>query len=73
MAEKEKPKNLKGKSSGGKAKKASKKLGALYEAGGDKISRKNRFCPKCGPGMFLGKHKNRLVCGKCKYVEYVKS
>lgn len=26
-------------------------------------------CPKCGPGVFLADHSNRLVCGKCGYVE----
>jgi ubiquitin-small subunit ribosomal protein S27Ae len=25
------------------------------------------FCPKCGPGIFLGKHKDRKSCGKCGY------
>jgi ubiquitin-small subunit ribosomal protein S27Ae len=54
-----------------KAKKEGKKLSALYEISGDEIKRKNRTCPKCGPGMFLGKHKDRIVCGKCQYVEYM--
>ena len=54
-----------------KVKKEGKKLSALYEISGDSITRKNRTCPKCGPGMFLGKHKNRLVCGKCQYVEFM--
>jgi ubiquitin-small subunit ribosomal protein S27Ae len=26
------------------------------------------FCPKCGPGIFLAKHKDRQTCGKCAYV-----
>jgi small subunit ribosomal protein S27Ae len=30
---------------------------------------KSRFCPRCGPGVFLANHKDRLVCGKCGYVE----
>lgn len=55
-----------------KVKKPGKKLGALYQISGEKVDRKNRFCPKCGPGMFLGKHKDRLVCGSCHYVEMVK-
>lgn len=25
------------------------------------------FCPRCGPGHFLAKHKNRETCGKCHY------
>lgn len=53
-----------------KVRKEGKKLSALYNISGDKVERKNKFCPKCGPGMFLGKHKDRVVCGKCRYVEY---
>jgi len=63
-----KPKDKKAKE---KPKKEGKKLSALYEISGDEIKRKNRTCPKCGPGMFLGKHKDRIVCGKCQYVEYM--
>ncbi|HLC97345.1 MAG TPA: 30S ribosomal protein S27ae [Candidatus Nanoarchaeia archaeon] len=44
----------------------------VYDVSGDKLVRKNRFCPKCGPGMFLGAHKDRAVCGHCGYVEYGK-
>ena len=55
-----------------KEKKVSKKISALYDLSGDSISRKNRTCPKCGPGMFMGKHKDRVVCGQCGYVEYSK-
>ena len=53
-----------------KVKKEGKKLSALYNLSGDSIKRKNKFCPKCGQGTFLGKHKDRLVCGRCKYVEF---
>lgn len=56
-----------------KIKKESRKISALYTIFGEKIERKNKTCPKCGPGMFLGKHKNRVVCGNCAYVEFVKS
>lgn len=48
-------------------------ISSLYTISGDKISKNNRSCPKCGSGVFLGKHKDRLVCGKCQYVEFVKS
>ncbi len=58
---------------GAKAKKKGKPLSSLYTIAGDKITRNNRNCPKCGSGTFLGKHKGRLVCGKCQYVEFVKS
>jgi len=39
-----------------------------YEAGAE-LKRKNKFCPKCGNGVFLAQHKNRLSCGKCHYME----
>lgn len=54
-----------------KVKKEGKKLSALYNISGDKIEKKNKTCPKCGPGMFLAKHKDRIVCGKCQYVEFL--
>jgi len=31
----------------------------LYSADGDKLTRKNRNCPKCGAGVFLAEHKDR--------------
>ena len=40
-----------------------------YECG-ETLTRKTKFCPKCGPGVFLGQHANRLSCGKCKYTEF---
>ena len=47
------------------AKKAPEGRFKLY----DKGATKNRSCPKCGPGFLLAAHKDRLVCGKCQYVE----
>ncbi len=39
-----------------------------YKIVGAKLERA-RNCPKCGPGTFLGEHKNRFFCGSCHYVE----
>ena len=47
-----------------KLKKSSQKY-KLYDQG----KPKNKFCPKCGPGVFMASHSDRLVCGACKYVE----
>jgi ubiquitin-small subunit ribosomal protein S27Ae len=58
------------KKKGAVEKKPSKKMHELYTISGNSVERKNRTCPKCGPGMFLGNHKDRYVCGSCKYVEY---
>lgn len=44
------------------------KMQEIYEDG--KSTRK--YCPKCGPGVFMGKHKNRESCGKCGYTEFNK-
>jgi len=37
----------------------------------DKDKRKNQSCPKCGAGIFLAAHKDRLTCGKCHYMEKI--
>ncbi|HEA84232.1 MAG TPA: 30S ribosomal protein S27ae [Thermodesulfobacterium geofontis] len=58
-----------------KKKKKPKKLvdiKSLYSVEGGSIKRTAKFCPKCGPGVFLAKHKNRLSCGKCGYTEFIK-
>lgn len=41
-----------------------------YKIEGDKITRKERFCPRCGPGIFLMSAENRVYCGKCHYSEF---
>ena len=40
-----------------------------YKIEGDKITRA-RFCPRCGPGVFLMNSQRRLYCGKCQYSEF---
>jgi len=65
----------------GKAPKATKKgkkdrkkkvESARYKLYGNDGSRKNAFCPKCGPGFFLSAHKDRKTCGQCHYSEFTK-
>lgn len=51
-----------------KNKPTSKKY-AKYKIEGDKITR-HRFCPRCGPGIFLMDSKGRVYCGKCHYSEF---
>jgi ubiquitin-small subunit ribosomal protein S27Ae len=51
--------------------KRTSKVSKNYEAKGDSLKRKNKFCPKCGPGVFLAQHKNRITCGKCHYMEKI--
>ena len=42
-----------------------------YKISGDKIERLARFCPRCGPGIFLMTATNRLYCGRCHYTEFI--
>ncbi len=58
--------------SGGKTGGKGRKIGELYTIVGEKVQRKNKFCPKCGPGFFMAAHANRIVCGKCRYTEFGK-
>lgn len=30
---------------------------------------KGKFCPRCGPGVKLAQHKDRVTCGRCGYSE----
>ncbi len=60
MAKKKKPKN----------KRPSKKW-TKYKLSGNKIE-KSKTCPKCGPGIFLAIHKDRIYCGSCHYTEFNK-
>ncbi len=55
-----------------KGKSAKKGKWNLYEKSGDKITRKNKSCPKCGSGTFMAKHSNRWYCGNCHYMEISK-
>ncbi|MEM2935070.1 MAG: 30S ribosomal protein S27ae [Candidatus Thermoplasmatota archaeon] len=44
----------------------------IYELKDGKIVRKRKECPKCGPGVFMAEHKNRISCGNCGYTEFKK-
>jgi len=40
-----------------------------YKIEGGKLIKVGKECPKCGPGIFMAEHKDRLTCGKCGYME----
>jgi small subunit ribosomal protein S27Ae len=46
--------------------------GDAYKVEGDKVTRTKPSCPKCGPGVFMAAHKDRVSCGKCGYTEFSK-
>ncbi|MEM3313376.1 MAG: 30S ribosomal protein S27ae [Thermoplasmatales archaeon] len=43
----------------------------MYKVENGKLLRLGKFCPKCGPGVFLAKHSDRLTCGRCGYSELI--
>ena len=60
-SQKERPKS--------KKKHAKVQVWKLYKVDGNKITRKNEYCPRCGAGTFLASYKNRKYCGKCSFSE----
>ena len=42
-----------------------------YTISGEKVT-KGKSCPRCGGGVFLAMHKDRVHCGKCNYTEFTK-
>ena len=40
-----------------------------YKIEGEKIKRE-KICPRCGPSVFIAKHKSRAYCGRCHYTEF---
>ncbi|MCK5560562.1 MAG: 30S ribosomal protein S27ae [Thermoplasmata archaeon] len=44
----------------------------LFQVNDNRIDRKNKYCPKCGEGVFMAEHDNRRSCGKCGYTEFKK-
>ena len=44
-----------------------------YKIEGGKAVKNKKFCPKCGPGIFMADHGTRVHCGRCGYTEFVTS
>lgn len=44
----------------------------FYKVEGDKVIRTKQCCPKCGDGVFMAEHKDRMSCGNCGYTEFKK-
>jgi len=42
----------------------------FFKIEGDRITRIRKYCPKCGPAVFLAEHKDRFSCGNCGYTEF---
>jgi small subunit ribosomal protein S27Ae len=55
-----------------KAKEAGVHRSTYYKVDSGKVSFGRKFCPRCGPGVILAEHKDRMACGKCGYTEFKK-
>jgi small subunit ribosomal protein S27Ae len=58
----------------GKKKKSLKKhkkiqIWKKYNVQGNKVTRVGESCPRCGVGVFLANHGDRITCGKCGFSE----
>lgn len=42
-----------------------------YDTQGE-LKRGLKACPKCGAGVFMAQHQDRLSCGKCGYTEFTR-
>lgn len=47
-------------------------INKYYEVSGDTVKAKKQVCPRCGQGVFLAEHAERMSCGKCGYTEFKK-
>lgn len=55
-----------------KEKKTEVSISKFYKITDNKVERTRRECPRCGKGVFMAVHKDRLTCGKCSYTEFQK-
>ena len=55
-----------------KKEKKAMQIWKIYTGSGGKAERKNKFCSKCGSGVFMAKHKDRETCGKCGFTNFIK-
>ncbi len=42
-----------------------------YKLDGDKVTNIHKICSRCGKGVFMSIHKNRITCGKCGLTEFI--
>ena len=45
-------------------------MSKYYNIEGEKLVKQFTECPKCGSGYFMGKHKDREVCGNCGHTQF---
>ncbi len=64
------------KASGGRKprkKRVSTPIYKFFQVKSGAVTRSRKECPRCGRGVYLAEHKDRLTCGKCGYTSYRKT
>ncbi len=67
-----KRKEKKGKRIKSKSKHKCTQIYKFYSIEGNKIERKRKECPRCLNATFMGEHKDRFTCGRCRFTEMKK-
>jgi small subunit ribosomal protein S27Ae len=65
VGKKKRSKERKGKKPRSKSKHNKSQIWKKYKDG--KVQ--GKWCPRCGPGVLLASHGNRITCGRCHYSE----
>ncbi len=50
--------------------KEEKGVHAMYKVEGEKCSKAQPTCERCGPGYFMADHHDRFTCGHCGFTRY---
>jgi small subunit ribosomal protein S27Ae len=43
-----------------------------YRVEAGKALMAGKWCPRCGPGVSMAQHRDRIACGRCGYAELEK-
>jgi len=41
-----------------------------YSIEDGRLKKNRKECPRCGRGVFMAEHSDRVTCGKCGYTEF---
>ncbi len=55
---------------GKKAESGPVKRSSYFAVSGDAATLQRRYCPRCGTGVVMAEHKDRVACGRCGYTEF---
>lgn len=66
------PKLLRSPASAGRVKGKPVQAWKYYSVEGGRLTRLRRECPRCGAGVFMAQHADRLYCGRCGHTIWLR-